>query len=281
VSPNPILEQGVASRSVVVGGLELHAWVAGSGEPVVLVHGFGVSGRYMLPLAQALAGRFSVFAPDLPGSGRSQKPRRPLGIGDLAAALAGCLDALELERPAFVANSMGCQVVTELAVRLPDRVGPLALIGPTVDPKRRLARHQVFGALRDSVREPVSLLALAARDEAVQGVGALAAAARSALSDRIEQRLPLIEQPTLVVRGDRDGFVSAEWAEQVVALLPRARLVVIPGEPHAVHYTRPDLVAGVVRELLLEEGEQTGGQLVRNLPHRHVPAWPENELSTA
>ena len=53
----------VSSRRIVVGGLGVHTWLAGHGEPVVLVHGFGVSGRYMLPLGEALAGRFSVFTP--------------------------------------------------------------------------------------------------------------------------------------------------------------------------------------------------------------------------
>jgi hypothetical protein len=48
--------------------------------------------------------------------------------------------------------------------------------------------------------------------------------------------------------------------------MPQARLVVVPGEPHAVHYTRPDLVAELVRELLLEEGEEAGGRLVGELP---------------
>src|SRR5206468_493196 len=152
--------------------------------PVVLVHGYGVSGTYMLPLAELLAPSFSVFAPDLPGYGRSQHPRTPLGVADLAAALAGWLDAAGLQCPAFVANSMGCQIVTELAVRLPGRVGPMVLIGPTVDPQRRAARHQLLGGLRDAAREPGSLLALAARDDAVFGVGALLATARSALADR-------------------------------------------------------------------------------------------------
>ena len=267
----------VGSRRVVIGGLGVHTWTIGEGPPIVLVHGFGVSGRYMLPLARSLAERFSVFAPDLPGYGRSQKPRAPLGIEGLADALAGCLDALGLERPAFVANSMGCQVVTNLAVRLPERVGPLALIGPTVDPRRRQGRRQLFSALRDSAKEPLSLLALAAHDDLVHGVGALVATARSVLTDRIEERLPLIEQPTLVVRGEEDGFVSAEWAEQVVALLPRGRLVVVPKEPHAVHYTRPDLVARIVRELLLEETEQARDQRNRNFPHRHVPTRQEDE----
>ena len=243
----------------------------------MLVHGYGVSGRYMLPLAQSLAPSFSVFAPDLPGHGRSQRPPTPLGIAGLAAALAGWLDAAGLRRPAFVANSMGCQVVTELAVRLPGRVGPMVLIGPTVDPQRRAARHQLFGGLRDAAREPRSLLTLAAREDAVFGLGALLATARSALADRIEQRLPLIAQPTVVVRGEDDGFVGQSWAETAAALLPRGRLVVVPREPHAVHYTRPDLIARIVHKLLVEEREQAGCQLPRRLPHRHVPAWEADE----
>jgi pimeloyl-ACP methyl ester carboxylesterase len=262
----------IEGRWLEVFGLGIHARVAGEGPPVVLVHGYGVSSRYMLPLAQSLAPSFLVFAPDMPGYGRSQRPHTPLGIADLAAALAGWLDAARLRRPAFVANSMGCQIVTELAVRLPGRVGPMVLIGPTVDPQRRAARHQLLGALRDAAREPRSLLTLAARDEAVFGVGALLATARSALADRIEHRLPLIAQQTVVVRGEDDGFIGQGWAETAAALLPRSRLVVVPREPHAVHYTRPDLIARIVHELLVEERKQAGGQLPWRLPHGHVPA---------
>jgi 2-hydroxy-6-oxonona-2,4-dienedioate hydrolase len=267
----------IESRWLEVLGFGIHARVGGKGPPVVLVHGYGVSGRYMLPLAQSLAPSFSVFAPDLPGYGRSQRPHTPLGIADLAAALVGWLDAAGLRCPAFVANSMGCQIVTELAVRLPWRVGPMVLIGPTVDPQRRAARHQLLGGLRDAAREPRSLLALTARDDAVFGVGALLETARSALADRIEQRLPLIAQPTVVVRGEDDGFVGQRWAETAAALLPRSRLVVVPGEPHAVHYTRPDLIARIVHRLLVEEREQAGSELPWRLPHRHVPASQADE----
>ena len=271
------VDTSVSSRRIVVGGLGVHTWTAGRGEPVGLVHGFGVSGTYMLPLAEALAPRFTVLTPELPGFGRSERPRVPLGIGELADALGDCLDALELERPALVANSLGCQVVTELAVRRPDRVGPLMLIGPTVDPEQRLARRQLLRGLSDAAREPLPLVGLTARDTAGMGLRALLATFRSALADRIEERLPLIEQPALVVRGEKDQFVSARWAERVAALLPRGELVVVPGEPHAVNFTRPDLVAGLVQGLLLEEREEALGELGRGLPHRHVPTRQQDE----
>jgi 2-hydroxy-6-oxonona-2,4-dienedioate hydrolase len=261
-----------------VAGTRMHAVVLGEGPPVVLVHGFGISGAYMLPLARALAPSFRAFVPDLPGQGESGELRGRPTLARLARALGRWVEANGLIRPAFVANSMGCQVVTELAVSVPERVGPLTLIGPTVDPAQRRARRQLRRALGESVREPLPLLSLAARDGLTMGIGALLATARSVLADRIEDRLPMIDQPTLVVCGERDQFVSREWRERVTALLPRGRLAVVPREPHAVHFTRPRLVSRLVRELLVEEAEETGGQLVRSLPHRNVAAWEEDEL---
>ena len=260
-----------------VDGLRVHVAACGAGEPIVLVHGFGVSGTYMLPLARALAGRYSVFVPDLPGHGRSARPPQPLSIAGLAEALASCLDALGLEQPVLVANSLGCQVVTELAVRRPERVGPLVLIGPTIDPARREARRQVLAAVRDLAREPLSLLAVTAHDDAVMGPRALLATVRSAFADRIEERLPLLEQPVLVVRGEGDPFVTADWAERAVRLLHDGRLAVVPGAPHAVHYSQPEVVAGLVGEFLVEEGEQALGELVRQFPHRDVSAREQDE----
>jgi 2-hydroxy-6-oxonona-2,4-dienedioate hydrolase len=270
----------LTSRRLDVCGLQVHVRVGGAGLPVVLLHGYGISGSYMVPLARSLAPSLSVFVPDLPGFGRSEHPRKPLSIAELASALADLLDVVGLERPAFVANSMGCQVVTELAVRRPDRVGPLVLIGPTVDPQRRNARRQLLDGLRDAAREPGSLLARTAGDDVRFGVGALLATGRSALADRIEERLPLITQPALVVRGERDGFVGVSWAETAAALLPRGRLVVIPRQPHAVHYTRPDLIATMVDALVTEEVEQVSSQLTWRFPHRHVSAAEPHESRT-
>jgi 2-hydroxy-6-oxonona-2,4-dienedioate hydrolase len=260
-----------------VRGARMHAVAIGAGAPVVLVHGYGVSGAYMLPLARSLAGSFTAFVPDLPGQGKSEQLRGAISLVEHAGSLGAWVEANELVRPAFVANSMGCQVVTELAVRRPDQVGSMVLVGPTVDPARRGRRHQLFSALRDSAREPFSLIALAARDDLAAGPRVLLSTARAVLADRIEERLPLIEQPTVVVHGDQDAFVGREWAERVATLLPRGRLQVVPGEPHAVHYTRPELVAALVHELLVEEGEHRVGQLLGRLQHRHVAALEVGE----
>ena len=255
-----------------VPGSRMHALLVGEGAPVVLVHGFGVSGAYMLPLARALAASFSAFVPDLPGQGKSTQLLGEVSISQLAVALGAWVEAEGLTRPLFVANSMGCQVVTELAARRPSQVGPMVLIGPTVDPARRAARHQLVSALRASAREPFALMALAARDDLSAGIRVLLSTSRAVLADRIEDRLPRIQQPTVVVYGDKDSFVDQEWAERVATLLPRGRLRIVAGEPHAVHYTRPELIAGLVGELVIEEGQHASRELRRRLEHGNVSA---------
>jgi 2-hydroxy-6-oxonona-2,4-dienedioate hydrolase len=230
----------------------------------VFVHGYGISGWYFVPLAQILSADCASYAPDLPGSSAR--------IAELAELLGAWIDVVGLQRPVIVANSMGCQIVTQLAVLRPERVGPMVLVGPTVDPDRRGARRQMYGILRDTAREPVALLGTVAKEGARQDVRRLIAAARSALADRLEDRLPLIDQPTVVVHGGLDGLVSRDWAERVAALLPRGRLVAVPDEPHATHFTRPDLVAEIVRDLIAEELAERSSELAGRLPHRDMAA---------
>ncbi len=109
--------------------------------PVVLVHGLGVSSRYMRPLARHLATDLRVHAPDLPGFGRSGKPRRVLSIPELADWLAAWMEAAGLRRAALVGNSLGCEILVELVLRHPERVERLVLQGRTPEPGARTARQ--------------------------------------------------------------------------------------------------------------------------------------------
>ena len=261
-----------------VAGLRLHARVGGAGtggRPVVCVHGFGVSSRYFAPLARELAATNPVAAVDLPGYGRSERPPRALGVPELADALRAWLDVLGLDRPALVANSMGCQIAVDLAARAPERVDRLVLVGPTIDPAARSFSRQAARLVLDSVREPPSLLAIIALDYGLFGPLRLGRTARFALADRIEAKLLRVRAPALVVRGERDGLVPQRWAAEAASLLPRGRLAVVPGKAHAVHFSAPRRVASLVRSFL-EEGEEGAGEGAGRVEHRHVPGAGEH-----
>lgn len=236
---------------MTVGGRRLRVRVAGEGPPIVLVHGIGVSGRYLLPTANALAATRTVYVPDLPGWGESDKPARPLGVRELADALDACIAALGLERPPLLGNSLGCQILVDLAARRPGRVGPLVLVGPTVDRRRRSFRGQAVALVRDWLREP-SLTPVALYDYAVFGPRRFLQTARSTLADRPEDKLPRVLAPVLVVRGERDGFITREWAEEVAAAAPNGRFAQVRGTAHAVNFTAPEELARLTLDFLEE-----------------------------
>lgn len=203
----------------------------------------------MIPLAQRLAAHRRVYAPDLPGFGRSDKPRRVLNIEELADALAAWMKENELERATLLANSIGCQVVVELATRRPELAGRIILVSPTVDGQARTVFRQFFRLLLDIPREPLRLPFIALLDYLQAGLGRAAQTFGYALQDRIEDKLPDVRQPTLVVRGERDPIVSQSWVEEVNRLLPDSRLVVISGAAHGVNYNSPEQLARIVFEI--------------------------------
>lgn len=214
--------------------------------PVVLVHGMVVSSRYMVPTAELLAPHHRVYIPDLPGFGESEGPERVPSVSDLADFLAEWMEAVRVSRAAFLGNSFGCQVAAELAVRRPDLVEKLVLQGPTTDPRARTAAGLITRWLLDAPKESPSQGLIILRDYRQAGLRRAADAFRRMLEDHIEEKLPRIEMPTLVVRGSRDPIVPQRWAEEVTDLLPEGRLVVIPGAAHTLNYSAPLELSRVV-----------------------------------
>lgn len=245
---------GTAPSSVwtSVRGLPVHARVWGGPEdatPIVLVHGMGVSGRYMVPLGNRLALQRTVYAPDLPGYGRSGKPRHVLDIPEQADALLAWMDALGLSQPALLGNSLGCLTVTEAAARYPGRVARVVLVSPVGDPQARTLLRQVGRWLLEAPHE-ARMGPLLLRDYLDCGLRRVVRLFLHSLAYPMEQRLPLVPAPALVVWGTRDHLVTRQWAQRVAALLPQGRLAVIPGAAHPINYLAPLELARVTQPLL-------------------------------
>ncbi|HEV8307119.1 MAG TPA: alpha/beta hydrolase [Methylomirabilota bacterium] len=221
------------------------------GRPaVVLVHGMVVSSRYMAPTAERLAPLCNVYAPDLPGYGKSYKPRPILRLPQLADALATWMEAVHLDRAHLVANSFGCQIVAEFAVRHAARVRRLVLQGPTVDPAARTMRQQIWRSILNSPNEPKSLGWVSLKDYRAAGLRRAWMTFKLVLADRIEDKLPHIDAPAMVVRGERDPIVPQQWAEEVARLLPRGELRVMPGVGHTINYAAPRQFVDLIRPFL-------------------------------
>jgi 2-hydroxy-6-oxonona-2,4-dienedioate hydrolase len=236
-----------------VDGLELAVrdWSGqDDGRPVVLVHGLVVSSRYHVPLGDRLARRRRVLAPDLPGFGASERPRGHPDSRALGTVLARWLDGTGVAPVALVANSYGCQIATHTALARPDLVDRLVLLGPTMDPRGRRVGEQLRRWARESRTQSSALQRILLRDYARAGPRRALATFRHALADRIEDRLPHLHVPSLVVRGTRDPIVPQRWAEEAAGLLPDGQLAVLPGATHAVNHEQPAQTARVLDRFL-------------------------------
>ncbi|HEY2895371.1 MAG TPA: alpha/beta hydrolase [Pirellulales bacterium] len=210
---------------------------------IVMVHGLGVSARYLLPTFDRLAPFYHVLAPELPGFGLSDRPRHSLGVPELADVLAEWMDQMQLSRAALLGNSLGCQVIVDLAARFPERVESLVLVAPTVDTHDRTMPRQLWRGFKDLLREPWSLWAIIARDYLSTGTVRMYQTFRHALDDHIEQKIARVRAPTLIVRGSRDAVVPRRWVAELASLTPHARVVEIEGGTHATNYSRPEELA--------------------------------------
>jgi 2-hydroxy-6-oxonona-2,4-dienedioate hydrolase len=250
--------RALRSRFVDVLGFRMYVREAGAGEPILLLHGLGVSGRYFMPLARVLAERRHVIVPDLPGWGRSERPLRPLGVGGGADVLAAFLDRSGHAALPIVANSFGCQVALRLAQRRPDLVGPLVLLGPTVDPRYRTWWLHAVRLTLDSIRERPALWRILIGDYARMGFRRFARAARAALEDRPEDRISSLGPPVIVVRGERDAIATREWASECASLAPHGSFATVRNAAHAAHFSHRLAVAGLVESFLAEHPHRLG-----------------------
>lgn len=236
-----------------IAGLNMHAraWEREGAPGVVLVPGLGLSSRYTTPTAELLAARWRVLAPDLPGFGRSDKPPRALDVPELAQFLAAWIEALQLRGATLVGNSFGCQVIAQLAISAPEIISQAAgivMIAPTIEPAARQSWRQLLRLAHTALIEPLSLIPLVTADYLRAGPRRMWRTFQFALHDRIEDKLPLITAPALVVDGERDPLVSKSWAIQASELLTSGRLATIPGAAHALYYNSPGELAHIINE---------------------------------
>jgi pimeloyl-ACP methyl ester carboxylesterase len=244
-----------------IDGLRIHARVSepdgiaspGTSPPLVFVHGLGVSSRYMEPTLARLAPTHSVAALDLAGFGRSDSPPRPLTLAEHAQTLERWLDARGPGPAILIGNSYGCQVIVECVARTRVRALGLVLNAPTMDPAHRNAFVMIARVLADVPREPWRLAILVARDYLRAGPRRLIATLADALTDRIEEKLPGIVQPVLVVCGARDPVVTVRWASECARLVGIERpgaaggtMQCVATAAHALPYDDPATFADII-----------------------------------
>lgn len=253
---------------------ERFAWrEAGSGSPLLLLHGLGGSRLSWEPQLAGLAAGHRVIAWDMPGYGASAPLDGPVTFAALADAVADLLDVLDVSHTHLAGISFGGMIAQHAAARHPSRISTLALLATS--PKFGLdgTKPDEWRAARlaalDARREPADFA-----DEVLTGIAgphilaealagqraAMARVAGDALRRSIDcivshdstMVLPTITAPTLCMVGELDEETPLAYAFALADLIPNARLAVIPMAGHLLNVEAPD----DVNRLLMQHMER-------------------------
>jgi pimeloyl-ACP methyl ester carboxylesterase len=251
--------------TVTVAGIDLELFERGSGTPILFLHGAG-GVRPDDPFVGLLAQRHRVIAPSHPGFGKSALPDWLDSVDDIAHVHLELLDRLGLRQVDLIGTSIGGWIAAEMATKTPERFAHLVLVGPVgvkTGPVDRLDVPDMFAMAQDKLQrllyhnpEKFRPDVKALSDEAI----AIMARNRETLAliawepymhnPKLKHRLHRVSAPTLFLRGDSDGLVSAEYLERYARLIPNARTVTIAQAGHAPQLEQAQATATKVLEFL-------------------------------
>lgn len=276
-----------ADRTVDVGGIGTRYWVEGAGPPVVLIHGLSNSIEHWLLNIGDLATEHTVYALDLVGHGRSDKPlARPYDLPSLARFVLDFMDAVGIQRADLVGHSLGGGVALIIAETSPERVHRLVLVasvGLAVDlglvlrlvsvpvvgevltrfalqgdfPKQLKRQRAVWPDVHVVPDEMIRLRYEATRWQEIRRTyfrtlraSMTVRGMRRTVVQPIVEGLRSLDLPVLVVWGERDGFVSSRHARVVQDAVANVRVELFEDAGHDPMVEDPERFNRVTREFL-------------------------------
>jgi pimeloyl-ACP methyl ester carboxylesterase len=263
----------VASETVEIEGLRIAFRRAGTGPPLVLLHGIYGDSRYWLPQLEELSDEFTVVAWDAPGAGNSDDAPESYTFAEYADCLAGLIRTLELTRPSVCALSYSGGIALELYRRHRELPATLILVGayagwagslPPGDVERRLQRALAQAerggeaAAREFVPElfaegaPAELVEDAIAMSASFHPAGLRAMAKASAAADLRDVLAEVAVPALVIHGREDRRSPIGVSEALHTGIPGSRLAVVEGAGHMTNLEAPRefnrLLRGFLRE---------------------------------
>lgn len=216
-------------------GIELYFELHGTGEPVLLLHGFSGSSQDWAAVASDWSRDFQLIVPDLRGHGRSSVLSTPFRHADAAADILGLLDHLNVNTCKGLGVSGGGNVLLHMAMRQPKRVEAMVLVSAT--PYFPAQARTIMRQYRDRL-PPEQWEVLRRRHPAGDTQIESLLASTTAFADSYDDMnftppyLSTIQARTLIVQGDRDPLYPVELSVEMAKAIPRSSLWIVPDAGH-------------------------------------------------
>ncbi len=222
------------SQNVCLNGQQIYFEIHGSGEPLVLLHGFSGSSQDWKTSLHGLDG-FQLVIPDLRGHGRSGTLMRPFRHEDAATDMLALLDHLGISACKGLGISGGGNVLLHMAVREAKRMKAMVLVSatPYFPEQARAIMRQYAANLPQEMRERLGK-AHPGGDAQVKALLDSTTAFADSYDDLnfTPDKLATIEARTLIVQGDSDPLYPVEISVEMAKAIPHAQMWIIPNGGH-------------------------------------------------
>ena len=265
---------GLSAHTLTSAGHTLHYLDGGSGETLVLLHGIFAEKDHWVDFARPLTPHYRVLAPDLPGFGESTRlPDMNYSYAEQVEFLKGFMDRLGLQRVHLGGSSMGGTIAALFAIRYPERVASVALIGaphglrtptpsemdPMVDKGQSplvVTRPDAFEPMLDFIFAQRPFLPYpilhAAKADALRNAQSNQRIWNAQRQDRylLDAHIGEVKQPMLVLWGEKDRLFNVSGAASLQQRLPQVQLKLLPDVGHLPMMETPKLSASLYAQFV-------------------------------
>ena len=225
-------------------GVELAYRVIGTGEPLLMLHGFSGTGATWDPIVDAMAERYMLVIPELRGHGRSSNPTGIFTHREAALDVFGLLDQLTIEQVRAIGFSTGGMTLLHMATSQPDRVEAMALVGATsyyTERAREIMRTMDPDGIPEAQLESMGN----SHGGGIEQARALMSQFHAFKDDYEDMNftpplLSTITARTLIIHGDRDAFFPVAIPVEQYQAIPDSYLMVLPNSGHTALPSDPE-----------------------------------------
>lgn len=219
-------------------------WYAsyGSGPAVILLHGgLGHSGNWGYQVPPLLEHGYQAIVIDSRGHGRSTRDERPFRYTQMAADVVAVMDALGLEKAAFVGWSDGAVIALILGHKRPERVNGVLFFACNVDPSGSREDFEFTPILQRCIgRHMADYAELSATPDQFEPFSQAVGLMQQTQPNYTAADLTEIQVPVVVVHSELDEFIKLEHAEYLAQTIPNAKLVFLEEVSHFAPLQRPN-----------------------------------------
>ncbi len=241
--------------------------VMGEGDPVILLHGWLTDLETMRPLANNLCNNFKCYLVDVVGFGKSSLPEKELNTDDFGNFLNEFVKALDIKNPILIGHSNGGRMIINAAGRRLFPIKKIVLIDSAgLKPKRSTAYYLKVGFFKvgkfflnilpdtKKIRDfKEKLVGRIGSNDYKNSPQVLKDTMKIILNEDQRDKLPNIEEPTLLIWGSLDTATPIEDARLIEKMIPDCGLVEYPGGTHYSYLENLNNVNLVLNSFLVEK----------------------------